>query len=244
MSSKRDDLFASDSAPAEFQFDARVADVFDDMINRSVPGYQTIISMIGLLARRYCQRGSRVYDLGSSLGAACQAIAEQVPHHDYRLVAVDNSTAMVEKLRENLAVLTAGEGPEIEVLCQDLTEVEISQASVVVLNFTLQFIPRNQRAGLLQKIHTGLLPGGLLILSEKIQFPDPLLNDLFVEAYHGFKERMGYSRLEISRKRAALEKVLIPETLDCHRQRLREAGFRSVDTWFQCFNFASLVALK
>jgi tRNA (cmo5U34)-methyltransferase len=133
---------------------------------------------------------------------------------------------------------------EVEVLCEDLVKVEVRQASIAEQNFTLQFIPREARAGLLQRIYAGMLPGGVLILSEKIEFADSALNDLFVDAYHVFKERMGYSSLEISRKRTALETVLIPETLDCHRQRLQQAGFRSVDTWFQCFNFASLVAIK
>jgi len=97
---------------------------------------------------------------------------------------------------------------------------------------------------LIKKIHDGLLPGGLLILSEKIRFEDEELNELFIEMHHRFKEQQGYSRLEISRKRAALEKVLIPETLSAHKDRLHEAGFLSYDLWFQCFNFASMVAVK
>jgi tRNA (cmo5U34)-methyltransferase len=115
---------------------------------------------------------------------------------------------------------------------------------VVVLNFTLQFIAPEKRSELIQRIQAGLKPGGILIISEKIVFPDASLNELFIDMYHGFKETMGYSKLEISRKRAALENVLVPETLDTHRQRLQQAGFDSVDVWFQCFNFASMVAIK
>jgi tRNA (cmo5U34)-methyltransferase len=112
------------------------------------------------------------------------------------------------------------------------------------LNFTLQFIPLAERVPLLKKIYAGMRPGGVLIISEKITFPDEKLNHLFIEMYHSFKENMGYSKLEISQKRAALEKVLLPETLDLHRDRLEEIGFQSVDVWFQCFNFASMVAFK
>jgi tRNA (cmo5U34)-methyltransferase len=83
-----------------------------------------------------------------------------------------------------------------------------------------------------------------LILSEKILFEDSALNDLFIEMYHRFKEQQGYSKLEISRKRAALEKVLIPETIAAHESRLKKAGFETFDVWFQCFNFASIVAVK
>lgn len=243
MSAKKDTLFATDSAPATFVFDDNVAEVFDDMINRSVPGYRTIISMIGLLARQYTSPGSRIYDLGCSLGAASMSIIDQVPHRDFRLIAVDSSAAMIERAKSNFSRVAAG-ADLIDLRCADILDVEIESASVVVLNFTLQFIPMGIRASLIERIHQGMLPGGILILSEKIRFPDPVLDELFVETYHGFKERMGYSRLEISRKRAALENVLVPETIEAHKSRARDAGFSTVDVWFQCFNFASLVAVK
>jgi tRNA (cmo5U34)-methyltransferase len=243
LSSKKDTLFASDAAPVEFVFDENVADVFEDMINRSVPGYSTIISMIGLLARQYCTDGSCVYDLGCSLGAASSAILNQVPHRDYRLVAVDNSPAMIERCRVNLESRQP-DAPPVEILCQDIRSTEIANASVVVLNFTLQFIAVADRAALLERIYQGMEPGGILILSEKIRFPDATLDQLFIDTYHTFKQRMGYSELEISQKRSALENVLIPETIATHKQRILAGGFRSVDVWFQCFNFASLVAIK
>lgn len=249
MSSKKDTLFDSNTAPVEFEFDDNVADVFEDMINRSVPGYATIISMIGLLARQYCSEGSSVYDLGCSLGAASLAILNQVPHQDYRLVAVDNSAAMIERCQKNLAAFS-GKGqdqdqhPALEINCQDIRSTEIANASVVVLNFTLQFIAVENRAALLERIYQGMQPGGILILSEKIRFPDARLDQLFIDTYHSFKQKMGYSQLEISQKRAALENVLIPESIAAHKQRASAAGFETIDVWFQCFNFASLVAIK
>lgn len=243
MSSKKDTLFASDKAPTSFVFDAKVADVFEDMINRSVPGYSTIVSMIGLLARQYCHPGSNVYDLGCSLGAATLAIHSQVPHQDFRLIAIDNSPAMLKRCRMNLQPLD-DKLPAVDLRCTDILETEISAASVVVLNFTLQFIALEERAALIERIYRGMLPGGVLILSEKIRFPNPALDQLFIDAYHSFKQRMGYSELEISKKRSALENVLIPEAIATHKERALAAGFQTVDVWFQCFNFASLVAIK
>ena len=240
---KKDTLFASDTAPVDFVFDANVAEVFEDMISRSVPGYSTIVSMIGLLARQYCTVESRVYDLGCSLGAASLAMLNQIPHDDYRLVAVDNSTAMIERCRESLATVQESQ-PEIEILCKDILVTDITNASVVVLNFTLQFIALEQRATLLERIYQGMQPGGILILSEKIRFPDDKLDQLFIDTYHTFKQKMGYSQLEISQKRSALENVLIPESIAAHKQRAQAAGFQTIDVWFQCFNFASLVAIK
>lgn len=244
-----DRVFATERLPTAFAFDDQVASVFEDMINRSVPGYSTIISMIGVLAERYCGAGSTIYDLGASLGGASFAVAQQLPHDDYRIIAIDNSEAMTSRLSAKLAALGISdsgskETSRIECRHEDLRDSKIEDASMVILNFTLQFIEPAAREALMRKIYDGMRPGGLLVISEKIQFPDPALNELFIDLYHRFKETQGYSKLEISQKRAALENVLIPETLAAHRERLNGAGFHSVDTWFQCFNFASMVAFK
>lgn len=239
----RDNLFAEKLLPGDFVFDDKVARVFDDMINRSVPGYSTIIAMIGVMAERYCQEQSNIYDLGCSLGGATLAVAHRVKCQDYNIIAIDNSPAMIDRLQARLAGLEVP-GAHIECRCEDVLYSKLDNSSVVILNFTLQFIPLDQRQQLLQRIYDGMNPGGVLIISEKILFPDPTLNSLFIDLYHGFKENMGYSKLEISQKRAALEKVLLPETIQQHRDRLAAVGFRSVDVWFQCFNFASMVACK
>lgn len=241
--SNRDQIFAQKILPGDFVFDKQVANVFDDMINRSVPGYSTIIAMIGVLAERYCQEQSTIYDLGCSLGGATLAAAERVKCADYSILAVDNSAAMIEKLKTGLAQLPAFSS-HIQCRCEDLLDTDISNASVVILNFTLQFIPLAERVGLLEKIFQGMKPGAVLIISEKIVFPDEKLNELFIEMYHSFKENMGYSKLEISQKRAALENVLLPESIAVHRDRLKHIGFHSFDVWFQCFNFASMLAFK
>lgn len=239
----RDNLFAEKLLPGDFVFDEKVAQVFDDMINRSVPGYSTIIAMIGVMAERYCKEDSNIYDLGCSLGGATLAVAHRVTAKRYGLIAIDNSPAMIARLESKLESLQLAR-LEVECRCEDIQATEICNAAVVILNFTLQFIPVDQRTELIRRIYAGMQPGGILIVSEKIQFPDPELNSLFIDLYHSFKENMGYSKLEISQKRAALEQVLIPETIDQHRQRLTAAGFHSFDVWFQCFNFASMVACK
>ena len=239
----RDTLFATPQSRADFVFDDKVASVFSDMINRSVPGYATILSMIGVLAARYCTPGSRLYDLGCSLGGASFAMAHQISHRDYELLAIDNSPAMISRLQTLLAQPASADLP-VTVLCDDICNIDISNASVVVLNFTLQFIAPAQRDALIRKIADGLQPGGILILSEKIRFPDQTLDELFIDLYHQFKQTQGYSALEVAQKRAALENVLIPETIDAHKQRLAAAGFRSCDVWFQCFNFCSMVAVR
>lgn len=240
--SDRDTLYLHEDKVTSFVFDERVAAVFTDMINRSVPGYATIVSMIGTLAQRYARPDSVCYDLGCSLGAASFAMRRMVDAPGCRIVAIDNSQAMLDRFGELLS-RDAG-GIPVELKCKDILDEEIANASVVVLNFTLQFVPRERRAELIRRIYQGLHPGGLLILSEKIHFEDEALNRLCIDLHHRFKEQQGYSELEISRKRAAIENVLVPESLRAHEQRLHEAGFGSFAVWFQCFNFASMVAMK
>lgn len=240
--SKQDQIYASTRPRQDFVFDASVADVFTDMINRSVPGYATIISMIGVLANRYCTPGSTIYDLGCSLGGATLSMAHHIEQPDYNIVAIDNSEAMITRFEKSLQGSTKKQ--HIELVCADIAVVEIRDASVVVLNFTLQFIAQERREQLMRRIYSGMKPGGILILSEKIRLADADLNALLIDMYHQFKQAQGYSELEISQKRSALENVLIPETIAQHKTRLLDAGFASVDSWFQCFNFASMIAFK
>jgi tRNA (cmo5U34)-methyltransferase len=239
----RDNIYAEPvAAPGLFRFDDRVARVFPDMIKRSVPGYTTIVAMTGLLAGRYATPGSRLYDLGCSLGASTLAMRQQVHHGDCQLIGVDNSQAMLRRCRT--VIDTDSHELPVSLICANLQDVAIENASVVVLNFTLQFIPLDDREDVVQRIYRGLKPGGIVVLSEKVTFEDPYLDALNIELHHQFKRANGYSELEIAQKRSALDNVLLPETLARHRQRLTAAGFGSCDVWFQCFNFASLVALK
>jgi tRNA (cmo5U34)-methyltransferase len=231
--------------PGDFVFDERVVRVFPDMINRSVPGYATVVPMIGMLARRYAQADSRLYDLGCSLGAAALAMRAAVRAPGARIVAVDNSPEMIRGLRARLDAEHADDAaPPVEPVQQDILATPIERASVTVLNFTLQFVPPERRTELLADIAAGTLPDGVLLLSEKVRFADAAEQALQTEWHHAFKRAQGYSDLEIARKREALENVLRPETLETHRMRLEQAGFTRVYRWFQGFNFVSLVAFR
>ena len=243
MTDAHDNIYANPLAtPGLFQFDDKVAQVFPDMIKRSVPGYNTIVAMTGLLAGRYATSGSQLYDLGCSLGASTLAMRQNVHFDDCRIIGVDNSPAMLERCQS--VIDTDSDDIEVSLQCADLQDVTIEKASVVVLNFTLQFIDRELRDAVIAGIYRGLQPGGIMVLSEKVTFEDPHLDELNIDLHHDFKRANGYSDLEIAQKRSALENVLRPETLAEHKQRIADAGFGSCDVWFQCFNFASLVALK
>lgn len=243
MQFDKDSLYANPLGEiSAFKFDESVVNVFPDMIRRSVPGYSAIISAIGSLAGRFSQKNSVCYDLGCSLGAATLAMREQLTRDDCKIIAVDNSEAMVNRFKRNLAT-KANKSP-VEVVCADIRQIAIERASVVVLNFTLQFIPVEDREFLLAKIYRGMLPGGVLILSEKLRFDDPRQQALQTDMHEHFKKMQGYSDLEISQKRTALENVLLAEPFSVHQKRLLGAGFSSAEIWFQYFNFASMIALK
>ncbi len=227
---------------ADFKFDERVVRVFPDMIGRSVPGYGLVLELAGLLAKQKVTPNSNVYDLGCSLGASTLAVRRNIMHADCKIIGVDNSAAMVERCREMLA--DDNSRVPVEIIEADVLDVSIASASLVMLNFTLQFIDPAKRQGLLQTIYNGLLPGGVLLLSEKLHFDESTDNELLMDWHHEFKRSQGYSDLEIAQKRQALEKVMRPDSMDTHIQRLKQVGFDQITPCFQALNFAAMVAVK
>lgn len=239
----RDQIYSeSHDLIEDFRFDESVAGVFSDMIRRSVPGYGMVLSLTGVLADQYLQPESQAYDLGSSLGGSTLAMREVAKQRHCHLIAVDNSEAMVEQCRHHLGEISAQE--QIELRCEDVRDTVVENASLVVMNFTLQFIPLEQRERVITTIASGMREGGALMLSEKIRFDQPGQQQRMDRLHHAFKRANGYSDLEISQKRTALEDVLVSESIAGHLQRLQRAGFRHAEVIFQALNFVSIVAIR
>ena len=238
-----DKLYA-DKRPrvVDFVFNEQVAAVFPDMIRRSAPGYETIIALLGVLGEKYARPRTAVFDIGCSLGAGMAAVHSRVSDRAIRFVGVDNSAPMLAQCRRNLTGVI--DVARLELIHGDAREVEIANASLVVLNFTLQFIKPRDRFGLIKKIYAGLIPGGALILSEKVCFAARAENALQQTLHAQFKTANGYSEMEIAQKRGALENVLTAERASAHLMRLRRAGFSQTCQWFQAFNFCSFIAVK
>jgi len=226
-----------------FEFDDAVADVFPDMIRRSVPGYASMLAMVEQVSRQHATEHSQLYDMGCSLGAATDRLRQHAPL-SCTVHAVDNSPAMIQRLKNRLQAEDTSAGCPVILHESDLRTVEIQHAAVVVLNLTLQFVPPKERHGFLQRVAGGMLSGGALLLSEKLIFDDPQEQELMTSLHLDFKRAHGYSELEIAQKRAALEETLIPETADAHLDRLRDCGFSAASVWFRCFNFASIIAIR
>ena len=225
-----------------FEFNEKVVGVFDDMINRSVPLYGELIRRQAQLAARYHRPEGRIYDLGCSNGNLGLLLMAELGEREYAMTAVDSSAPMLEAYGRRLAERPGAS--RVSLLQEDIRSVPINDASVVIVNLTLQFLPVADREDLIRRVYDGLLPGGILLFTEKVVHENPEMSALQQEYYYRFKKENGYSELEISQKRDALENVLVPETVETHVRRLSEAGFDKIDNWLKWFNFAAFLCRK
>ncbi|MDH5377723.1 MAG: carboxy-S-adenosyl-L-methionine synthase CmoA [Gammaproteobacteria bacterium] len=237
----KDNLYKTEMSEVQpFEFNDDVVAVFPDMIRRSVPGYGSIVSGITSIGSVYLKDHTNCFDLGCSLGAVSIALSTHLRKNSCNIYAVDSSKPMLKKLektKSNLKLFIP-----IHSIFADINNIKLKNASLVIMNFTLQFIPLEERLNILTKIHSGMNLGGALIISEKVDLSDE--EQHFAGIHEAFKSLNGYSKLEISQKRTALENVLIPESAAHHRSRLEHIGFSSVTEWFRAFNFVSLLAIK
>ncbi len=238
----KDDIFQNNSIDKDFQFNERVAEVFDDMLDRSVPCYRQVIDMTSRILGQLLQPDDTVYDLGCSTGSTLIELSRKLDHLKLHFIGVDNSASMIQKAIRKAEMYTKTE--RIKFVEKDINDLVIEGAGAVMLNYTMQFIRPMLRQDFLSKVHSFLRPGGVLVLSEKVVSHDPLLNRTFIECHHQFKKEQGYSEMEIAKKREALENVLIPFSIEENRTMLAGAGFTHIETFFQWFNFASFVAIK
>lgn len=245
VKNKRDDIYSRKAAPiGSFKFDDSVATVFDDMISRSVPGYQQILGLLPTLTKQFSFPEKNYYDLGCSTGAGLLAMANGLQDVAGQLIGIDNSPAMLQEAKVLTEELASHPKIKLSLLTADINAVEITNAAMVLMNFTLQFIPIEKRGHLLSNIYSGLTTGGALVLSEKIKPSDSLADQLLTKIHHQFKADQGYSSMEISKKRDAIENVLIPESLEDQLQRLQNTGFSIVTPWVQNLQFVSILAIK
>ena len=236
----RDRVFAKPLAKVkEFEFNDTVVEVFPDMINRSVPGYDLMLHMIGLYADIFVTDNSRIYDLGCALGASTLVAKQQTDDRPRSIVAVDLSDPMISRCKQLFADVN-----DIDWVCGDILSVDISNASMVILNLTLQFLEPETRMQQLKQIVDGMNSGGVLVLCEKVSFESENENQRMIELHQAFKKSRGYSELEISQKRSALERVMQLDEDELQITRLLEVGFSEAYRCLRCLNFVSYLAIK
>lgn len=222
-----------------FEFNSDVADVFDDMVQRSVPFYAEVHRLIQDLCRYHLKDGDQVYDLGCSTATTMCLLAPDYPQ--VKFIGVDNSESMIEKSKTKVQSLNH---QNIELFHGDINDFKMNNAGAVIMNYTLQFIPLHRRIELIQKIYKALRPGGIFILSEKIATQSDSVHQLVTDLYYDFKRRNGYSELEISQKREALENVLVPLKPYMQVSMLESCGFKQSEMIFRWYNFASFIGIK
>jgi tRNA (cmo5U34)-methyltransferase len=241
LSPEKDDLFQKEPWPKPFVFNEDVVNVFDNMISRSVPLYREVLACAAHWARAYYQTGTKIIDIGCSTGTFLELIGRFL-QQPATLVGIDNSQPMLEKAKEKL--LPIQQIHQVELICDRAENCSFENSSVVIINYTLQFLPLQVRQKLLKSIYQGLVPGGLLFLSEKVKSPLPQFQETITRHYEAFKAYNGYAQTEIERKKEALENVLVPLTETEQLQMLKDSGFQQVDSLIKLHNFLSLVALK
>ena len=239
----KDEVFKEQmNRPFDFKFSRKVAQVFDDMVNRSVPFYEEIQRMIAEIAPDHVVEGTNVYDLGCSTGSTLIMMNQTVPDN-IRFIGIDDAQEMLDKCASKLR--ESGFKRPFELHVADLNQgVTIENASVVVLCLTLQFIRPIYREKLLKDIVSGMVPGGILLIVEKILAEESLFNRDFIKYYYEMKRRHQYSEMEISQKRETLENVLIPYKLSENILLLKEAGFGHGEVFFKWYNFSGIIAKK
>lgn len=238
----KDTLFQVDSVPEDFVFNERVVEVFDDMLDRSIPFYRQVIEASARLLDAFLTPGDTVYDLGCANGTSLLEFSRLLPQKELAFVGIDNSRPMLDKARLKAELYRKQE--RISFSLEDITTFNHPGAGGIILNYTLQFIRPLQREPFLTNIFNNLKPGGVLLVSEKVINHNPRLNREYIDIYHRFKKSRGYSELEIAKKREALENVLIPFSVTENLAMLSKTGFAPVETYFRWFNFASFIAVK
>jgi tRNA (cmo5U34)-methyltransferase len=239
----KDEVFADDQHPVgDFAFNATVAHVFDDMVSRSVPYYEEMQRMVCELAQDFAQPNTSLYDIGCSTATTLLTLDGMIGP-DVQFVGIDNAPDMLDKAAQKIEA--SGTNRPIDLRVVDLHRgLAIDNASVVTMLLTLQFVRPLFRERVMKAIQAGLNDHGCLLMIEKLTSEDTTFNRLFIQHYYDFKRRNGYSEIEISKKREALENVLIPYRLDENVQLLKEVGFRSVEVFFRWYNFCGIVAVK
>ncbi|HIE07280.1 MAG TPA: carboxy-S-adenosyl-L-methionine synthase CmoA [Desulfarculaceae bacterium] len=238
----RDTLFQDGNSPDEFIFNRQVVEVFDDMLERSIPCYHQTTGMICTLLQHFCRPGDTVYDLGCSTGTTLLELARQLPDMSLSFIGLDSSEAMIDRAEIKARMLSRKQDVSFQEI--DIVDADLNQCGAVLLNYTLQFIRPPVRQRFLKKIYNSLKPGGILIICEKVISHRPVINRAYIDLYLNFKRNQGYSETEIAKKREALENVLVPFSIHENLDLLKESGFSETESFFQWFNFVSFLSVK
>lgn len=226
----------------KWEFDGEVASVFDDMLSRSIPQYDVMRRACFDMACKYIQPSTDILDLGCSRGESLAFLVDRFGS-DNRYIGIDVSQPMIDAAKDRFK-------REVERGVVKIDNFDLRAgfpsvlASVTLCVLTLQFTPIEYRLRIMQDIYDHIMPGGALILVEKVIGGSAKLNASMVDIYYDLKSRNGYSQEQIERKRLSLEGVLVPMTAKWNEEMMSIVGFRQIDCFWRWMNFAGWVAIK
>lgn len=228
----------------KWEFNEEVTKCFDNMLSRSIPDYDVMRSLVFSLGKHFVasKPNSKIIDIGCSNGNAIAPFVEHFGENNQYLLC-DVSEPMLKEC-ENRFIKYINSG-NLKIRNYDLRDgVPDFKYSLVLSILTIQFIPIEYRHRIIQSIYDSLLPNGAFIFVEKVLGNTDDLNTLFIDEYLNIKRENQYTEEQIHNKRKSLEGVLVPITSDWNIHLLEHAGFRDVDCFWRCLNFAGFIAIK
>ena len=181
----------------KWEFNEDVAACFANMLERSIPDYKSMRALTYKIGGQYIKPDTLIVDVGCSTGLAVEPFVEQFrDQNDFLLI--DSAPAMVEASRKRFR-----DEPGVTVRPGYLWDhLPLKDpASLVLSVLSLQFMPTSYRQKLISDIYGGLVPGGALILVEKVVSEN--LDEIMVQMYYEMKRENGYTEEQIMEKHRA-----------------------------------------
>jgi tRNA (cmo5U34)-methyltransferase len=226
----------------KWTFNAEVTNVFDNMLERSIPNYETMRELIANIGFHYVQPKTSIIDIGCSNGLSIQPFIKHFGvYNTYKLI--DISKPMLQACKEKYKGL-------IDIGIVDVEEMDLrhefplANASLILSILTLQFTPIEYRQKILNNIYASLEKGGAFLLVEKVLGNTDEVDSVLVDEYYRLKRDNAYTQEQIQAKRESLEGVLVPVTAKWNEDLLHNAGFTKIDCFWRYLNFVGWIAIK
>ena len=227
-------------AKNKWVFNEEVTSCFDDMLSRSIPDYNTMRDLVLRLSIPFLKdKEFDLLDVGSSNGIEIEMFINKYGNKG-TYTGIDNSKPMVESSINRLKKYDS----KVNIIYDDIFNITLSKYDIVTCVLTMQFIDKEKRELLLNKMYNSLKDNGVLIVVEKVINTDKIYDDLFIDTYYDIKEENGYTKEQIMAKKKSLEGVLVPNTHEDNINLLRNTGFTHIETFWRCINFEGYIAIK
>ena len=213
---------------------------FDTHIDQSVRGYSNLWTDVLKFSEYFVEDGTCVVDIGCSTGKLLKSMKEQndkfAPKCLYKGIEIEEDF-FPKLIDEDNLKFWKGDVRGFEWVTGAVN------CSLVTSIFSLQFMPKTNRQQIIDRIYEALVKGGAFIFSEKIFSTDSQLQEMMQFCYYDYK-RQFYSAEELLDKEVNLRHMMKPLTYQELIEMVQQAGFESVQPFWQNFNFVGIIAIK